>query len=103
MPPLPLHPAPDQHRGTERRRHARTPAALPAKLQRQAADKGFEVVEVKLRLIERSMGPTTFWFLEAHLTGKGHTLFVQRRIESKFGESDLEARAAEGCEVVAAE
>lgn len=75
-------------------------AAFPAKAARLAKAKGFEAVAMKPRLVNRSMGPVQFWFFELHLTSGAHTLFVQRRMETKFGRGDLELLEEEGFEVV---
>ena len=74
-------------------------AAFPAKAERLAKAKGF-AVSIKPRLVNRSMGPVQLWFFELHLTSGTHTLFVQRRMETKFGRGDLELLEEEGFEVV---
>ncbi|HBP23186.1 MAG TPA: hypothetical protein DEA08_36110 [Planctomycetes bacterium] len=75
-------------------------AAFPAKAARLAKDKGFATATMKPRLVNRSVGPVRWWFFELHVSSGQHTLFVQRRIESKFGRGDLEALEEEGFEVV---
>lgn len=74
--------------------------AFPGVLKGLAKEKGFDDLSVKLSLFEeKQAGTVTWWFLRANLSSGSHKLVIQRRVESKFGDGDLEDMKESGVEV----
>jgi hypothetical protein len=68
-------------------------------IKADAKAKGFEGLEVEMRLYERKMPPTTMWFLNVKMIHGTRTFVQERRIESKFGAEDAEFLREHGCAV----